>query len=437
MAPLNTTQIIQTKRDGNALSQQAIDTIIAGITDDSIPDYQVSALLMAIFWRGMTNEEMTNWTQAMLHSGEVLSHQVTGKCVDKHSTGGVGDKISIPLAPAVAACGGFVPMISGRGLGHTGGTLDKLESIPGFNVNLTAEAFCTMVSRLGVSMIGQTKNIAPADKRLYALRDVTSTVESVPLIASSIMSKKLAEGIDGLVLDCKVGTGAFMKNMADAKKLATAIMGIAKGSGKRCSVLLTEMDNPIGNYVGNALEMLESIEVLQGKGPADTKELTCALGGEMLWLAGIASSPEEGFTAIQTSLNDGSALKKFEELVQAHGGNPEVATNPKGVLAIAPHITEVTSPATGFISGFLSKDIGLASLELGAGRKEVTDKVDHSVGVEMCVRQGDAVTEGQPIAKLYHQNVGVDEATKLIVNATNIADVTQPTKKTRILEVLR
>jgi len=284
-------ELIRTKRDGGRLTGDEIRAFIGGITDGSIPDYQAAAMLMAVFLRGLDDDEMATWCDAMVHSGDVLDlSEVTRPRIDKHSTGGVGDKISLPLAPAAAACGLAVPMVSGRGLGHTGGTLDKLEAIPGFRVDLDVDRFALQVAELGVCLMGQTERMAPADRVLYALRDVTSTVESIPLIASSIMSKKLAEGIDGLVLDCKVGTGAFMKTRERATELARAIQGIGRAAGKQVTVVLTRMDEPIGDMVGNALEVAESVAILQGNGTADTRALTVELGAEMLLLGGICES---------------------------------------------------------------------------------------------------------------------------------------------------
>ncbi|MBZ0236352.1 MAG: thymidine phosphorylase, partial [Deltaproteobacteria bacterium] len=315
-------ELIRAKRDGEALSADELRGFIAGVTDGSIPDYQVAAMLMAIYFRGMSDDELAAWADAMVRSGDVLDLSAIARAkIDKHSTGGVGDKISIPLAPAVAACGVAVPMVSGRGLGHTGGTLDKLESIPGFRVDLDTARFAQLVDELGVCLIGQTARVAPADKRLYALRDVTGTIESIPLIASSIMSKKLAEGIDGLVLDCKVGTGAFMKDADRARALCAAIRAIGHAADKRVTCVLTDMDAPIGLAVGNALEIAESIEVMRGRGPADTRELTVVLGGEMLVLARVASSSEDGQRRVAAALDDGSALAVFRAIVAAQGGD--------------------------------------------------------------------------------------------------------------------
>ncbi|HEU5057024.1 MAG TPA: thymidine phosphorylase, partial [Kofleriaceae bacterium] len=325
--------LIKKKRDGQHLGEDEVRAFIAGATDGSIPDYQVAAMLMAIYFRGLDGGELAVWADAMLKSGDTIDLAgVTRPKVDKHSTGGVGDKISLPLAPAVAACGAAVPMVSGRGLGHTGGTLDKLESIPGFRVDVSVDHFVRQVGELGVCLMGQTDRVAPADRRLYSLRDVTATVESIPLIASSIMSKKLAEGIDALVLDVKVGDGAFMKSRADAVQLARAIQTIGANARVKVTAVLTNMDAPIGRMVGNAVEVQESIEVLRGGGPLDSRELTVALGGEMLVLAGIASDPGDGRARIARVLDDGSALELFRKVVEAQGGDPRVVDQPEQVL---------------------------------------------------------------------------------------------------------
>ncbi len=326
-------QLIRHKRDGAALADDDIRAFIAGVSDGSIPDYQIAAMLMAMVFRGLDDRELATWSDAMTRSGDVLDLSAIARPkIDKHSTGGVGDKISIPLAPAVAACGVAVPMVSGRGLGHTGGTLDKLESIPGFRVDLPVDRFARQVDELGACLIGQTARIAPADKRLYALRDVTGTVESIPLIASSIMSKKLAEGIDGLVLDCKVGRGAFVKTVERARELCALMRAIAHAAGKRMTCVLTQMDAPIGRAIGNALEIRESIDVLRGGGPADTRELTSVLGAEMLVLGGVAKDTGDGRRRIDAALADGRALDVFRRIVAAQGGDARVCDDPDAVL---------------------------------------------------------------------------------------------------------
>ncbi len=436
MAPL-IQDLIRKKRDGGVLTADDSRTFITGIADDSVPDYQAAAMLMAIYLRGMSDSELAGWADAMVHSGDVLDlSSIAAPKIDKHSTGGVGDKISLPLAPAVAACGVAVPMVSGRGLGHTGGTLDKLESIPGFRVDLTVDRFIELVDRIGACLIGQTERLAPADRRLYALRDVTATIESVPLIASSIMSKKLAEGIDGLVLDCKVGHGAFMKTRDAALELARAIRVIGEAAGKRVSVVLSQMDEPIGTAVGNALEVAESIEVLRGGGPADTRELTVALGAEMLALAGVCDL-EQAAVRIAGALDDGSALARFGQLVEAQGGDPRVIDDPAAVLPAAAERREVPAPADGFVTAIAAADVGSAALLLGAGRRRKEDDVDPAVGIELACKVGDPVRRGQPLATLHHNRRGVEAAEAMLAAAFTIAEKSPPASGSRILEVLR
>jgi pyrimidine-nucleoside phosphorylase len=395
-------QLIRAKRDGDRLADADIRAFLSGVTDGSIPDYQVAAMLMAIFFRGLDDGELATWTDGMLRSGDVLDLSAVPRAkVDKHSTGGVGDKISIPLAPAVAACGVAVPMVSGRGLGHTGGTLDKLESIPGFRVDLPVERFAQLVGELGTCLIGQTARIAPADKRLYALRDVTATVESIPLIASSIMSKKLAEGIDGLVLDCKVGAGAFMKTAERARALCAAIQAIGAAAGKRVTCVLTDMDAPIGKAIGNALEVAESIETLRGGGPADTRELTVVLGGEMLVLGGVATDGADGQARIARALDDGSALAVFRRVVAAQGGDPRVCDAPAEVLPRAAAVRPVPARADGVVIAIDAEALGIAGLHLGAGRRTKEDAVDPATGIVVEAAVGAAVNAGQPLCAVH------------------------------------
>ncbi|HRC56805.1 MAG TPA: thymidine phosphorylase, partial [Kofleriaceae bacterium] len=403
-------QLICKKRDGGELSADEIRAFIAGVTDGTLRDYQIAAMLMAIFFRGLSGAELATWADAMTRSGDVLDlSSIPRAKVDKHSTGGVGDKISIPLAPAVAACGVAVPMVSGRGLGHTGGTLDKLESIPGFSVNLSIERFIEQTGRLGTCLIGQTERIAPADKSLYALRDVTGTVESVPLIASSIMSKKLAEGIDGLVLDCKVGRGAFMKTIDRAKELCAAIAQIGHAAGKRVTCVLTAMDEPIGRTIGNALEIRESIEVLRGGGPADTRELTCVLGGEMLVLGGVVPDAAAGAARIAEVLANGAALEVFRQVVAAQGGNPEVCDSPGRVLPKAAHRQELSLPP-GTITAIDSEKLGLAALLLGAGRVRKEDVIDPAAGLVVDAYVGEVIGKDAPPSVLLHHNLPEGDA---------------------------
>jgi pyrimidine-nucleoside phosphorylase len=395
-------ELIRKKREGEELSDHEIRGFLAGVTDETIPDYQIAAMLMAIVFRGLSESELVAWTDAMLRSGDVLDLSAIAKPkVDKHSTGGVGDKISLPLAAAVAACGACVPMISGRGLGHTGGTLDKLEAIPGFRVDLPVARFRELSERVGACLVGQTERIAPADRKLYALRDVTATVESIPLIASSIMSKKLAEGIDALVLDVKVGSGAFMKTEEKARELAHTLLSIGRGAGKKVTCALTNMDQPIGRAVGNALEVEESILVLSGAGPSDTRALTVTLGAEMLVLAGLARTTDEGAARLARVLDDGSALAKFAEIVSAQGGDPRVCDTPRSILPQAPHRADLLAPSDGTLVAVDTEAVGLGALILGGGRRRKEDVVDPAVGLTLHVRLGDRLAKGQPLATVH------------------------------------
>jgi len=438
-------QLIRKKRDGHPLNDDEIRAFIAGVTQGTLPDYQQAAMLMAVFFRGLDPRELATWADAMTRSGDVIdTSRIKRPKIDKHSTGGVGDKISIPLAPAVAACGVAVPMVSGRGLGHTGGTLDKLESIPGFRVDLPVDRFVELVDSIGVCLIGQTARIAPADKRLYALRDVTGTVESLPLIASSIMSKKLAEGIDGLVIDCKVGKGAFMKTVEDARALCQLMWTIAVGNGKRMTCVLTDMEAPIGRTIGNALEIRESIEVLRGGGPADTRELTHVLGAEMLVLGGVAKNQAEGRARIEKVLGDGSALEVFRKVVEAQGGDPRVCDSPGSVLPKAAHRTELQLPP-GRVVAIDSEALGIAALVLGAGRRTMEDSIDPAAGLVIDAYLGEVIEPGAaPQVTLHHSMAPEDgrvaEARAMIRSAFVIEPADRPAppvRASRILEVIR
>jgi pyrimidine-nucleoside phosphorylase len=399
-------ELIHRKRDGETLPPEAIAALVDGFTRGEVPDYQMAAFCMAVFFRGMDEAETLALTRAMLHSGDVLDlSDIPGAKVDKHSTGGVGDKVSLPLAPLAAACGVKVPMISGRGLGHTGGTLDKLEAIPGFRVDLPVERFRELVASVGACLIGQTARLAPADRKLYALRDVTATVESIPLIAGSIMSKKLAEGIDGLVLDVKVGSGAFMKRPDDARTLARTLAGIGRGMGKQVTALLTNMDQPLGRAVGNALEVVESVELLEGGGPADLRECTVELTAEMLLLAKVATDLPAARRAVEAAIADGRGLRKLEEIVEAQGGDPR-ALRDRARLPRAPRTLEVPAPASGFVAAIDTEAIGLAAVALGAGRARVEDRIDPAVGILVHRKLGDRVEKGEPLATIHHGERG-------------------------------
>lgn len=394
-------ELIATKRDGKHLTEPQIQRLITALGTGELADYQMSALLMAIFWRGMSDDETVALTRAMLNSGDVLDlSSVPGRKVDKHSTGGVGDKVSICLAPLVAACGVPVPMVSGRGLGHTGGTLDKLEAIPGFSVTQDTETFTRIVREIGTCMIGQTARIAPADKRIYALRDVTATVECIPLIVASILSKKLAEGIDALVLDVKVGRGAFMKSIEDARALATALVRVGTAAGKRVTALLTDMNTPLGLTIGNALETREAIELLQGKGPADLLECTLALGAEMLIAGEVASTDAEARAKLEAAIADGSALAVMERMVAAQGGDTAVIRDPSR-LPKAPLVTSVVAPRAGYVTGIDPLELGLTGVLLGAGRTRADQAVDPVVGIVIVAPHGTEVAEGQELAQLH------------------------------------
>jgi pyrimidine-nucleoside phosphorylase len=433
--------VIKKKRDGQHLSEEEVRAFITGATDGTIPDYQIAAMLMAVYFRGLDGGELAVWADAMLTSGDRIDlSSVTRPKVDKHSTGGVGDKISLPLAPAVAACGAAVPMVSGRGLGHTGGTLDKLESIPGFKVDIPVDQFVRQVGELGVCLMGQTDRVAPADRRLYGLRDVTATVESIPLIASSIMSKKLAEGIEGLVLDVKVGDGAFMKSRAEAVQLARAIQSIGASANVKVTAVLTNMDAPIGRMVGNAVEVHESIEVLRGGGPLDSRELTVALGAEMLVLAGIASDPGDGKARIARVLDDGSALDLFRKVVEAQGGDPRVVDAPEQVLPRAEKRIPVAAVETGTVRALAAREIGMAALVLGAGRRRVADVVDPSAGVALAAHVGERIDRGQPVAFLLTSSASDEQiaaAHDLVAGAYRFGAAVSAPRSSLILEVLR
>ena len=396
--------LIRKKRDGFPLSAEELQYLVWGATTGGVADEQLSAFLMAVFFRGMDQAELPAWLNAMLHSGQVLDLSgIPGRKVDKHSTGGVGDKISLPLAPLVAVCGVKVPMVSGRGLGHTGGTLDKLESIPGFTVDLPIARFAELVNRLGVCLIGQTAEIAPADRKLYALRDATATVESIPLIASSILSKKLAEGIDALVLDVKVGRGAFMKSLDDARVLARTMVDLCQAVGRGCVALLTDMDAPLGSAVGNAVEVRESIEILRGGGPPDVRELTLRLGVEMLIAGeapGVGNDPLMARMRLETALADGGALERFAQLIEAQGGDPRVCDDPKR-LPQPKLVREVRVDRGGVLTALDAEQVGLAAVELGAGRARKEDVVDPAAGLLLLKRVGDEVRTGDVLAELH------------------------------------
>ncbi|HEY4989169.1 MAG TPA: thymidine phosphorylase [Opitutaceae bacterium] len=415
--------VIARKRDGSELDRAEIESFVRGATDGSWADYQLSALLMAVFLKGMTPREAGLLTEAMLRSGTVADLSgIKAPKADKHSTGGVGDKVSLHLAPMVAACGVVVPMISGRGLGHTGGTLDKLESIPGLRVDLSLAAFRSQLEKIGVALIGQTAELAPADRKLYALRDVTATVECIPLICASILSKKLAAGIDVLVLDVKFGRGAFMRDKARARELATTITTVAKAMGKPARAVLTAMDEPLGHTVGNALEVAESIGCLKGSGARDLMEVTYAIGEQMLVLAGAAKTAPEARTRLQESVASGAALAKFREMVAAQGGDAGVADDPAR-LPRAKSATAVTAKAPGFVTDVDALGVALAALHLGAGRAKAEDRIDPAVGIGDLVKIGDAVKAGDTLCRIHANGDRSNrEAVEILERAIVIGD---------------
>ena len=392
--------LITKKKHGGELSDAEITAMIGGYVNGEIPDYQMAAMLMAIWFRGMTDHEIIEMTKVMAHSGDMIDlSAIPGKKVDKHSTGGVGDKTTLIVAPIVAACGGKVAKMSGRGLGHTGGTIDKLESIPGYRTVLSREEFFDTVNRCGVSVIGQSGNLAPADKKLYALRDVTATVDCIPLIASSIMSKKLASGADCIVLDVKTGSGAFMKTLDDSIKLAQTMVAIGEGAGRRTVALITDMDTPLGYGIGNSIEVIESTEVLKGRGPADLREVSLQLAANMLYLIG-KGMPEQCRKAAETAIEDGSAFDTFCQMVRAQGGDDNVLRD-TSTFAEAPYHIDVKADADGFVTKMNAEAIGETSVVLGAGRETKDSPIDLTAGLILHKKYGDAVKTGDSLATLY------------------------------------
>ena len=417
--------VVHTKRDGGELSEDEIRFFIDGYVRGEILDYQAAALVAAIFIRGMNARELTLWTRAMLHSGSVLSFpELPQKKVDKHSTGGVGDKVSIPLAPAVAACGLAVPMISGRGLGHTGGTLDKLEAIPGFRTGLSTDEIHRALDRTGVAFGAQTQDLVPADRLLYALRDATGLVESVPLIASSIMSKKLAEGIDALVLDVKFGSGAFLPEPERGAELARVMLELARGMNVRATAFQTAMDRPLGRAVGHALEIQESIDCLAGEGPPDLRELVLLFGGEMLFLGGAASSNADGQQKIAAAIDSGRAIGVFELVVREQGGDPRCLRD-RSRLPHTANVTPWKAGRAGTLSFADNRKVGHAVAALGGGRRKITDTIDPAVGVVWHRCAGDRVERGDMLAEIHHRDEkGIDEALALLAEAICIGPET-------------
>jgi pyrimidine-nucleoside phosphorylase len=393
--------LIARKRDRQRHEDADIAELIDGYMSDQITDYQMSAWLMAAWLNGLDKQETWALTHAMLHSGKVLDlTSVPHPRIDKHSTGGVGDKLSLPLAPLVACCGVRVPMISGRGLGHTGGTLDKLESIPGYEVRLSVRQFEKTLRTVGASIIGQTAEVAPADRRIYSLRDVTATVESIPLITASILSKKLAAGVDGLVFDVKVGSGAFMAKLGDARKLARSLVDVSKKSGKRAVALLTDMSAPSGRMIGNALEVQEAIDLLNNAGPTDSRELTLRLGIEMLLLGGAARTAAQARAMLEKALTSGEALERFERMIHAHGGDVRCVADPKRLPRTKARVP-VIADRSGWVTACNPRTLAWAALEMGAGRTRADQSIDPAVGIELAVQRGERAQAGQPLAYLH------------------------------------
>ncbi len=415
--------VIEKKRNGYELTKEEIEFMVNGFTKgDTVADYQMSAFNMAVYFRGMTDQEATYMTHAMLRSGDVLDlSRIKGVKVDKHSTGGVGDKTSLVVGPIVASLGAKFAKMSGRGLGHTGGTLDKLESIPGYSISLTEEEFINQVNEIGIALIGQTADLAPADKKLYALRDVTATVESIPLIASSIMSKKLASGADVISLDVKVGSGAFMKNVDDATKLATLMVSIGKLSGKKMSAELTNMDEPLGLAVGNSLEVIEAINTLKGCGPKDFENLCVDVCAELLYDAELVSSLEEGKKKSKEQIDNGKGFETFVKWIKAQGGDVSYVMD-TNKFPKAKYVVEVKSNKSGYISKIDALAIGHASMCLGGGRAKLGDTIDHAVGVVLTKKVGQPIEKGEVLAYLHSNTENNDAVSKTVLEAFTISD---------------
>ena len=417
--------VIDQKRNGGVLSDEQLQFFVDGVVDGSLPDYQISALLMAIYFQGMTDREQTQLTMKMMHSGERLDlSKIPGIKVDKHSTGGVGDKTSLPLAAMVAALGIPVPMISGRGLGHTGGTLDKLEAIPGFQVELSEQDFIKQVAEEKLAIVGATRDVAPADKKIYALRDVTDTVDSIPLIASSIMSKKLASGTDALVIDVKTGAGAFMKTEDSAVKLAKALVAIGKQAGLKCEAVISDMNQPLGSKIGNTLEIEETLDLLKGKGPKDLLELVLELGSRMVVMGQQAASLAEARAKLEQTIADGSALARFKAMIKAQHGDPNVVDD----YSLMPHAKyQIEYPAQkgGLIAKLTADEIGMASMLMGGGRQKADDQLDYAVGIELHKKIGDSVQKGESIMTIWSNREDIDDVKELLDQAVAIKESAQ------------
>jgi pyrimidine-nucleoside phosphorylase len=433
---MRTVDVIRHKRDGGELDGVQIRQFVAGVTDGTLPDYQAAAMLMAIFLRGMTAGETAELTDAMVQSGVRMAFPgLPTVPVDKHSTGGVGDKTSLILAPLAVACGAVVPMMSGRGLGHTGGTLDKLESIPGFRTALSLDELRTAIATVGGALVGQTAEIAPADRRLYALRDVTGTVESIPLISASIMSKKIAEGIGGLVLDVKTGAGAFMKTLDDSRRLARSLVAIGNASGVKTEALITRMDAPLGRAVGNASEIIESLETLKGRGPADLEALSITLAARMLVLAGVAAGAADAERRVRAALASGAGVETFRRLIEHQGGDPAVVDDYTRLPA-APDEHRVPADRAGTVAGLAAEQIGRAAVALGAGRATLASVIDHGVGITIVAPPGTVVAAGETVLLVHHRaGHGLPEALSLLAGAIQVEDGAPPVRPLIVDEI--
>lgn len=417
--------VIDQKRNGGVLSDEQLQFFVDGVVDGSLPDYQISALLMAIYFQGMTDREQTQLTMKMMHSGERLDlSAIPGIKVDKHSTGGVGDKTSLPLAAMVAALGIPVPMISGRGLGHTGGTLDKLEAIPGFQVELSEQDFIKQVAEEKLAIVGATRDVAPADKKIYALRDVTDTVDSIPLIASSIMSKKLASGTDALVIDVKTGAGAFMKTEDSAVKLAKALVAIGKQAGLKCEAVISDMNQPLGSKIGNTLEIEETLDLLKGNGPKDLLELVLELGSRMVVMGQQAASLAEARAKLEQTIADGSALACFKAMIKAQHGDPNVVDD-YSLMPHAKYQIEYPAQKDGVIAKLTADEIGMASMLMGGGRQKADDQLDYAVGIELHKKIGDSVQKGESIMTIWSDREDIDDVKELLDQAIAIEESAQ------------
>lgn len=421
--------LIEKKQHRQALTQDEIKWMIDQYTADVVPDYQMSAMAMAIYFNGMNEDERSALTMAMVESGDQIDlSDIEGVKVDKHSTGGVGDTTTLVLAPLVASVGVPVAKMSGRGLGHTGGTIDKLEAIPGFHVELSQQDFSELVNKNKVAVVGQSGNLTPADKKLYALRDVTGTVESIPLIASSIMSKKIASGADAIVLDVKTGAGAFMKNVEQAKELAETMVNIGKSVGRQTMAVISDMSQPLGNAIGNGLEVKEAIDTLKGHGPEDLTELCLVLGSQMAYLGGAADSLEEARTLLEANLKNGKALEVFKTFVEAQGGDASVADDPDSVLPVAAYTKEVLAEQDGVVSEIIADQVGIAAMMLGAGRETKESQIDLSAGLYLHKKVGDKVSAGESIATLYSNKAISDEVGERVLTNVKLSDsATEPT----------